>query len=153
VRLHDRNGRVAAHEVAEVAAAGVVGLQPALELGVEISQASEVLAVEGQPVELLERGALEAFADRVVVGRPGRDAMLADAEMLKVAGERLAGELGAVEFLTVVKVVGWGQAGGGTGGIVERLATPCSVRSSRLRWRLRALLTTRRAARISGGTW
>jgi len=50
-----------------VAAAGVVGPQPALELGVEVGQASEVLAVEGGPVELLERGLLEAFADRVVV--------------------------------------------------------------------------------------
>jgi hypothetical protein len=57
VGLHDRNGRAAAHEVAMIAAAGVVGLQPALELGVEVSQASEVLAVEGRPVELLERGA------------------------------------------------------------------------------------------------
>ena len=62
-----RKGRAAAHEVAVVAAAGVVGLEPALELGVEVGQASEVLAVEGRPVELLERGPLEAFADRVVV--------------------------------------------------------------------------------------
>jgi hypothetical protein len=54
--------------VAVVAAAGVVGLEPALELGVEVGQASEVLAVERGPVELLEGGALEAFADRVVVG-------------------------------------------------------------------------------------
>ena len=74
MRLHDRKGRAAAHEVAVVATPGVVVLQPALELGVEVGQASEVLAVEGRPVELLERGALEAFADRVVVGRPGRDA-------------------------------------------------------------------------------
>jgi len=50
-----------------VAAAGVVVLQPALELGVAVGQASKVLAVEGGPVELLEDGALEAFADRVVV--------------------------------------------------------------------------------------
>jgi hypothetical protein len=66
--LHDRHGRAALHEVAVVAAAGVVVLQPALELGIEVSQASEVLAVEGRPVELLERGALEALTDRVVVG-------------------------------------------------------------------------------------
>jgi hypothetical protein len=89
-----------------VAAAGVVELQPALELGAQVGQASEVLAVERRSVELLERGALEAFADRVVVGRPGRDAMLADTEVLKVAGERLASELRAVEFLTGVKS-GW----------------------------------------------
>jgi hypothetical protein len=68
VRLHDRNGRAAAHEVAVVGSAGVVVLQPALELGLEVDQASEVLAVEGRPVELLEGGPLEAFADRVVVG-------------------------------------------------------------------------------------
>jgi hypothetical protein len=83
-----------------VAAAGVVVLEPALELGVEVGQASEVLAVEGGPGELLERGPLEAFADRVVVGRAGWDAMVVDAEMGKVASERLGGELGAVEFLT-----------------------------------------------------
>ena len=41
-----------------------------------------------------------------------------------------AGELHPVEFLMVVKEVGWGQAAGGTGGIVERSATPCLVRSS-----------------------
>jgi hypothetical protein len=96
VGLHDRKGRAAAHEVAVVATPGVVVLQPALELGVEVGQASEVLAVEGGPVELLERGALEAFADRVVVGGAGRDAMVADTETGKVAGERLGGELRAV---------------------------------------------------------
>jgi hypothetical protein len=105
VGLHDRKGRAATHEVAVVATAGVVG-QPALELGVEVGQASEVLAVEGWPVELLERGPLEALADRVVVGRAGRDATVADAELLEVAGEGASGELGAVEFLTGVKS-GW----------------------------------------------
>ena len=80
--LHDRKGRAAAHEVAVVAAASVVGLEPALELGVEVGQTSKVLAVERRPVELLERGALEAFADRVVIGRAGRDAMLADRRAL-----------------------------------------------------------------------
>ena len=69
--LHDRKGRAAAHEVAVVATPGVVVLQPALKLGIEVGQASEVLAVEGRPVELLERGPLEAFADRVVVGDRG----------------------------------------------------------------------------------
>jgi hypothetical protein len=55
-----------------------------------------VLTVEGRPIELLERGPLKAFTDGVVVGRAGRDAVLTDAEVLKVAGERLAGELRAV---------------------------------------------------------
>jgi hypothetical protein len=68
VRLHDRIGRTAAHEVAVVATPGVVVLQPALELDVEVGQTLKVLAVEGGPVELLERGALEALADGVVVG-------------------------------------------------------------------------------------
>jgi hypothetical protein len=98
VGLHDRKGRAAAHEVAVVAAAGVVVLEPALELGVEVGRASEVLA-EGGPVELLEGGALEAFADGVVVGRAGWDAMVVDAKVLEVAGEPTAGELRAVEFL------------------------------------------------------
>jgi hypothetical protein len=95
VGLHDRKGRAAVHEVAVVAAAGVVDLEPALELGVEVGQASEVLAVEGGPVELLEGGALEALADSVVVGRAGRDATMADLQVLK-AGEATTGELGAV---------------------------------------------------------
>jgi hypothetical protein len=56
VRLHDREGRAAAHEVAVVAATGVVVVQPALELGAEVGQASDVLAVEGGPVDLLEGG-------------------------------------------------------------------------------------------------
>jgi hypothetical protein len=86
-----------------VATPGVVGLEPALELGVEVGQASEVLAVEGGPVELLEGGPLEAFADGVVVGRAGRDAMVVNGEVLEVGGEPTAGELGAVEFLTGVK--------------------------------------------------
>jgi hypothetical protein len=96
VRFHDGKGHAAAHEVAVVATAGVVVLQPALELGVEVSQAGEVLAVEGGPVELLEGGALEAFADRVMVGRAGRDTAVVDAQVLEVAGERRAGDLGAI---------------------------------------------------------
>jgi hypothetical protein len=71
VGLHDRKWRAAAHEVAVVAAASVVVLEPALELGAQVGQASQVLAVEGGPVELLERGALEAFADGVVLGERG----------------------------------------------------------------------------------
>ena len=54
-----------------VAAPSVVGLEPALELGIKVGQAGEVLAVEGRPVELLERGALEALADRVWLGDRG----------------------------------------------------------------------------------
>ena len=57
MRRHDGQGRAAAHKVAVVATAGVVGLQPALEVGVEVGQAGDVLTVEGRPVELLEGGA------------------------------------------------------------------------------------------------
>jgi hypothetical protein len=96
VGLHDRKGRAAAHEVAVVATPGVVVLQPALELGVKLSQASEVLAVESRPVELLERGALEALADRVVVRRARRDPVVTDAKLLKTAGEPMTGELGPI---------------------------------------------------------
>jgi len=86
----------AAHDVAVVAAASVVVLEPALELGAQVGQASQVLAVEGGPGELLERGALEAFAVGVVVGRAGRDAVVVDAEVHEVVGEPTAGELRAV---------------------------------------------------------
>jgi hypothetical protein len=64
-------------------------LEPSLELGVEVGQVGEVLAVEGRAVELLQRGALESLADGVVVGRGGRDAMVAHAKDLKVLGEDL----------------------------------------------------------------
>ena len=69
--LHHGVGSAAAHEIAAVRPPGVVVLQPALELGVEVGEAGEVLAVEGRAVELLEGGALEALADRVVVGERG----------------------------------------------------------------------------------
>jgi hypothetical protein len=67
-------------------------LQPALELGVEVSQAGEVLAVEGRAVELLEGGALEALADGVMVGRAWWDAVVTHAADAQVLGEGLGGE-------------------------------------------------------------
>jgi len=78
---HDGVGGAAGHEVAAVGSSGVVGLQPALELGVEVGEAGEVLAVEGRAVELLEGGALEAFADGVVVGRARRDPVVTQAAL------------------------------------------------------------------------
>ena len=93
---HDREGCAAAHEVAPVGPSGVVVLEPALELGVEVGEAGEVLAVEGRAVELLQRGALEPLADGVVVGRAGRDAMVAHAADAKMLGEGLGGELWTV---------------------------------------------------------
>src|SRR4029450_3013554 len=85
-----------------VATAGVVVLAPALGLGVEVSQASEVLAVEGRAGEPLGRGAMGAWRRALGVGGGGgggglgRNTTVADAEVRKVAGERRAGELGAV---------------------------------------------------------
>jgi hypothetical protein len=102
VGLHDRKGRAAAHEVAVVATAGVVVLQPALERGIEVGQASEMLTVEGRPVELLEGGALEALADRVVVGRARRDATVANLEARKVAGNALPMNSGPLSVRTSV---------------------------------------------------
>jgi hypothetical protein len=55
--------------------------------------------------------------------------VLADAELLEVAGERRAGELGAVEFLIAVKL-GCGRWGGGGGPVTERSATPWFTGSS-----------------------
>jgi hypothetical protein len=79
-----------------LASTQVAVLQPALELGVEVCEAGEVLAVEGRAGELLKGGALEALADRVVVGRAWRDAVMAHAADVEVLGEGLADELWTV---------------------------------------------------------
>jgi len=60
-------GASAAHVVGLMAKADVVMLYPALEAIVESFDAGEELPVEGDPVELVEHGALEAFAHCVVV--------------------------------------------------------------------------------------
>jgi hypothetical protein len=51
VVLHDRKGRAAAHEVAAVRPSGVVVLEPALELGVEVGQAGECWRSSGEVAE------------------------------------------------------------------------------------------------------
>lgn len=142
----------AAHEVAVVAAVGVVAADPALELAVELVEAVEALAVECGPMELLQGRALEALAHGVVVGRARWDAVVDHVELSEVAGEGLAGELRAVEFLTVVKPSRPVHAVNGTSGVSERCATPFLARSSR-RVTLRALEIERRAALISSGMW
>jgi hypothetical protein len=78
MRIEHGERGAAAHEVAVVAAAGVVALQPVLELGVEVDEAIEALAVERRSVELVQGDALKAFAHRVVVGRAGRSAVVGD---------------------------------------------------------------------------
>src|SRR5690606_16795313 len=69
----DLVGRAASHEVAVVAAPGVVVHEPGVDLGLELSGAGEAPAVERGAPALLEGGALEAFTHGVVVRRPGRD--------------------------------------------------------------------------------
>jgi hypothetical protein len=96
VALHDGVGDAAAHEVAVVWPSGVVVLQPALELGVEVGQAGEVLAVEGRAVELLEGGALEALADRVVVGERGGMRWWRTSRTARCSVKVLAGEFGTI---------------------------------------------------------
>jgi hypothetical protein len=61
----------AAHEVAAVRPSGVVVPQPALELGVEVGEADEVLAVEGRAGELLEGGAAawDSILVTFIIGR------------------------------------------------------------------------------------
>ena len=57
----------AVHEVAVILAAGVVGHEPAIELGAELGEPVETAAVERGSPALLQRGALEPFAHGVVV--------------------------------------------------------------------------------------
>src|ERR1700744_2692284 len=71
-------GSPAAHVVAVVAAPIVVGDQPGVGGGLELSAADETPAGEGRPPAFLEDGAVEAFDHGVVVGRAGRDAHVAD---------------------------------------------------------------------------
>ena len=63
---------------------------------VEQPDIADVAAVEGGPVELLEHGALEPFAHRVVVRGAGRGAVVIQGECGGVTGELLGDELGAV---------------------------------------------------------
>ena len=106
VEGQELGGGAAAHVVAVFAASLLVVDEPGVDLGLELADAGEAAPVERGSPALLQSGALEAFADGVVVGRAGRDATVADAAVLKVAGEGASGELGAVEFLTGVKS-GW----------------------------------------------
>jgi hypothetical protein len=71
----------------------------------ELAGAGEAAPVERRAPALLERGALEAFAHRVVVRGSGRGPVVADVLGGDRRGEGPGDVLGAVEFLTVVK--GW----------------------------------------------
>jgi hypothetical protein len=78
-----------------VAPVGVVAVDPALELVIEVAGTLEALAVERRAVELLEGASLEPFADGVVVRRPGRDAMVDEPEVGHMVLESPTGELPA----------------------------------------------------------
>lgn len=68
-------------------------MERALELFVELVESFESLMVERQSMKLSESGALEAFADGVVVWRAGRDEVVLDVEFGDVVLECSAGEL------------------------------------------------------------
>lgn len=126
----------------------VVVDDPRLDRGEGLVEVGEVVG----PDAFLLEGPVEAFDERVAVGVTVGGARQGDAERRGVLAVALGGELGAVEFLIVVKVAGGGHRGVGTGGVSERLSTPFLTRSSR-RVALRALEIERRAARTSGGIW
>ena len=64
------------HVVAVVAPAMVVGDEPGVCFGLELADRGEVTTMKGRAPALLGHGALEPFADRIVVGGSGRDAVV-----------------------------------------------------------------------------
>ena len=93
----------AAHVVAVVAPAVVVGDEPGVRFCLELADRGEVAAMEGGSPALLEHGALEPFADRVVVGRAGRDAMVPESLGRQGLDEGAGLIFRTVEFLRDVK--------------------------------------------------
>jgi len=91
------------HVVAVVAPAVVVGDEPGVGFGSELADGGEVTTVEGGTPAFLEHGALEALADRVVVGRAGRDAVVTEVLGGQGVDEGAGYVLAAVEFLRDVK--------------------------------------------------
>jgi hypothetical protein len=128
----------------------VVEVFPLLELVVEQLGVVDHDAVE-HPVELLGVDTVGSLHLAVEPRAGGLGVDVADPAVQDVVVER-ALELGAVEFLSVVKGFGGVHAGVGTSGVSERLATPFLTGPSR-RAALRILEIERRAARISSGIW
>ncbi len=89
-------GGAAGHVVAVVGPVVVVVGEPGVGLGLELVSADEEAPVEGGPPALVEHGLVEAFHDGVVVGGPGRDAAVLDAEAGQVVSEGVGDELGSV---------------------------------------------------------
>jgi hypothetical protein len=92
-----------AHVVAVVAPAVVVRDEPGVRLGAELADGAEVATVKSGAPALLEHGALEPLADRVVVGRAGRDPHVAQSLGGQGVDEGAGYVLGTVEFLSDVK--------------------------------------------------
>ena len=67
VGVEDLAWGAALHEVAVVGSVGVVGDEPAVDLGAQLGEPVEASAVECGSPAFLECGALEPFAHRVVV--------------------------------------------------------------------------------------
>jgi hypothetical protein len=137
----------------------VVALHPGVEGLLRLFQAGErprwleQLPPQGlvEPLHLAGGGGLRTAVSRWVM--PFSRQMRSNSTSAGRGSGEPAGELLAVAFLTVVKVAGWVQAGRWDGRHRGALSDSLLVRSSHPRWRLRALLTARRAARISGGIW
>jgi hypothetical protein len=125
----------------------VVVVDPDCGRGESLFEARELVG----PDAFLLVGA-DAFDERVAVGVAVRGAAELDAQHGRGVEIAAGGELGAVEFLMVVKGVGGIHAGVGTSGVSERSATPFLTRSSR-RVALTTLEIERRAARTSAGIW
>ena len=89
-------GCAAAHEVAVVAATVVVVHEPAVDLGLELADAGEAPTVERGTPALLERGALESFAHRVVVRGTGWDPLVGEFFGCERVGERSGDVFGTV---------------------------------------------------------
>jgi hypothetical protein len=83
------------HVVAVVLAAGVVVDEPGVDLGAELTEPVEASPVKRGPPTFLQRGALESFADRVVVRGPRWGAVMGDLELGEM-GIEWAAELGSV---------------------------------------------------------
>ena len=101
-RVEDLSGVAASHVVAVVASAGVVVADPGLHRGVEIGDPVDSASVEERPVELLQHGALHAFADAVVVRAARRDPVVGDPDLGEIAMQnvlfRLAANPGSVRW-------------------------------------------------------
>ena len=93
--VEDLAGCSSAHEVAVIRPSGVVVDEPGVDLGAELGETVESASVECGSPAFLQRGALEAFTDRVVVRGSGWGPMVGDAQLGESGVERGA-ELGSV---------------------------------------------------------